>query len=375
MEHGKIWRHFDFTLLGGVAVLIILGIAMIRSTTLTSIDPAIQQYTGRQIIYALIGAVILIVVSAIDYRLWSSLSGGIYAILILLLIVVELVGLTSFGATRWIDFGFARLQPSELGKFLIALTLASTITAHSDQVGRFGFVLRTMLHVGVPIALIFIEPDLSTCVIYVVIWLALMWAAGLRWQHLAVFGGAALAILPIGFLTILGTPRLNYQADRIVHFLIPDKNSSTYQDAAYNVQQALISIGSGGLFGQGYGHGSQVQLRFLKVRQTDFIFSAISNEFGFIGALLVILLLAFVVYRIFRAGQMARDSFGSLVCYGVGAIILYQSFFNIGMNMNLLPVSGVPLPFVSYGGSSLWTFLFGIGLVESVILRHKQIEF
>jgi rod shape determining protein RodA len=348
---------------------------MIRSTTLTSIDPAIQQYTGRQIIYALIGAVILIVVSAIDYRLWSSLSGGIYVILILLLIVVELVGLTSFGATRWIDFGFARLQPSELGKFLIALTLASTITAHSDQVGRFGFVLRTMLHVGVPIALIFIEPDLSTCVIYVVIWLAMMWAAGLRWQHVAVFGGAAIAILPIGFLTILGTPRLNYQADRIVHFLIPDKNSSTYQDAAYNVQQALISIGSGGLFGQGYGHGSQVQLRFLKVRQTDFIFSAISNEFGFIGALLVILLLAFVVFRIFRAGQMARDSFGSLVCYGVGAIILYQSFFNIGMNMNLLPVSGVPLPFVSYGGSSLWTFLFGIGLVESVILRHKQIEF
>ena len=375
MEHGKIWRHFDFALLGGVALLIILGIAMIRSTTLTSIDPAVQQYTGRQIIYALIGAAILLGISAIDYRLWSSLSGGIYVLLIVMLVIVELIGLTTFGATRWIDFGFARLQPSELGKFLIALTLASTIANHSEQMGRFRFVLNTLIHVGVPIALIFIEPDLSTCVIYVVIWLAVMWAAGLRWQHLAVFGSVAVAVVPIGFLTVLATPKLSYQADRIIHFLIPDKNSPTYQDAAYNVQQALISIGSGGWFGQGYGHGSQVQLRFLKVRHTDFIFSAISNEFGFIGAIVVILLLAFVIYRIFRAGQLARDSFGSLICYGIGALILYQSFFNIGMNMNLLPVTGLPLPFVSYGGSSLWTFLFGIGLVESVILRHKQIEF
>lgn len=375
MEHGKIWRHFDFALLGGVALLIILGIAMIRSTTLTSIDPAIQQDTSRQIIYALIGAGILLVIAAIDYRLWSSLSGGIYVLLIILLVVVELIGLTTFGATRWIDFGFARLQPSELGKFLIALTLASTVASNSEQMGRFRFVLNTLIHVGVPIALIFIEPDLSTCVIYVVIWLAVMWAAGLRWQHIAVFSSVAVAVVPIGFLTILATPKLSYQADRIIHFLIPDKNSPTYQDAAYNVQQALISIGSGGWFGQGYGHGSQVQLRFLKVRQTDFIFSAISNEFGFIGAIVVILLLAFVIYRIFRAGQMARDSFGSLICYGIGAIVLYQSFFNIGMNMNLLPVTGLPLPFLSYGGSSLWTFLFGIGLVESVILRHKQIEF
>jgi len=375
MEHGKIWRHFDFALLGGVVLLIILGIAMIRSTTLTSIDSSIQQSTSRQIIYAVIGIGILIVVAAIDYRLWSSLSGGIYVTLILLLIVVKLLGLTTFGATRWIDFGFARLQPSELGKFLIALTLASTIAAQTDQIGDLRFVIRTMIHVAVPIVLIFIEPDLSTCIMYIVIWLVIMWAAGLRWQHIALFGGATVALLPVGFLTILSTPTLSYQADRIIHFLVPDKNSSTYQDAAYNVQQALISIGSGGLSGQGYGHGSQVQLRFLKVRQTDFIFSAISNEFGFIGAIVVILLMAFIVYRIFRAGQMARDTFGSLLCYGIGSIILYQAFFNIGMNMNLLPVTGLPLPFVSYGGSSLWTFIFGIGLVESVILRHKQIEF
>ena len=375
MDQSKIWRHFDFTLLGAVTLLIILGIAMIRSTTLTSIDPAVQQYTGRQIIYALVGAAILVIVSAIDYRLWSSIASGIYAALIGLLLVVEAIGLTTFGATRWIDLGIVRLQPSELGKFLIALTLGHMIASNSEQMGRFNFVIKTLVHLGVPIFLIFIEPDLSTCIIYIVIWLAMMWAAGLRWQHIAVFTGAAAAILPLGFLAILGTPALNYQANRIIHFVLPNPDSPTYQDAAYNINQALISIGSGGWFGQGYGHGSQVQLRFLKVRHTDFIFSAISNEFGFIGAVVVIVLLAFVIYRIFRAGQKARDLYGSLICYGIGAIVLYQSFFNIGMNMSLLPVTGLPLPFVSYGGSSLWTFLFGIGLVESVVLRHKQIEF
>jgi rod shape determining protein RodA len=292
-----------------------------------------------------------------------------------LLLVVEAIGLTTFGATRWIDLGIVRLQPSELGKFLIALTLGHMIASNSDQIGRFNFVVKTLLHLGVPIFLIFIEPDLSTCIIYIVIWLAMMWAAGLRWQHIAVFTGAAAAIVPLGFLAILGTPALSYQADRIIHFVLPNPDSPTYQDAAYNINQALISIGSGGWFGQGYGHGSQVQLRFLKVRHTDCIFSAISNEFGFIGAVVVIVLLAFVIYRIFRAGQKARDLYGSLICYGIGAIVLYQSFFNIGMNMSLLPVTGLPLPFVSYGGSSLWTFLFGIGLVESVVLRHKQIEF
>jgi rod shape determining protein RodA len=375
MDQGKIWRHFDFTLLGAVTLLIILGIAMIRSTTLTSIDPAVQQYTSRQIIYALVGAAILVIVSAIDYRLWSSIASGIYAVLIGLLVVVEAIGLTTFGATRWIDLGIVRLQPSELGKFLIALTLGHMIASNSEQIGRFRFVLKTLVHLGVPILLIFIEPDLSTCIIYIVIWLAMMWAAGLRWQHIAVFTGAATAIVPLAFLAILGTPALSYQADRIIHFVLPNPDSPTYQDAAYNINQALISIGSGGWFGQGYGHGSQVQLRFLKVRHTDFIFSAISNEFGFIGAVVVIVLLAFVIYRIFRAGQKARDLYGSLICYGIGAIVLYQSFFNIGMNMSLLPVTGLPLPFVRYGGSSLWTFLFGIGLVESVVLRHKQIEF
>ncbi len=374
MEHGKIWRHFDFMLLGGVALLIIFGTAMIRSTLLSSPDGGAYEMS-RHLIFVLVGVPIVFIISAIDYRLWGNLTGAIYATLIVLLLLVELLAETRFGAARWLSFGSFLFQPSELGKFLITLTLGHFVASRAEGLGKITMVIRSLVHVGVPMALIFIEPDLSTSVIYAVIWFTLMWAAGLRWRHLALLAASAAAALPVGFLAVLNTPALNYQANRLIHFIIPDTSSVDYQDAAYNVNQALISIGSGGWFGQGYGNGSQVQLRFLKVRHTDFIFSALSNEFGFLGAIVIIALIAFVVFRIFRAGSLARDLYGKLICYGVGMIILYQSFFNIGMNMNLLPVSGIPLPFVSYGGSALWTFLFGIGLVQSVVLRHKAIEF
>jgi rod shape determining protein RodA len=159
---------------------------------------------------------------------------------------------------------------------------------------------------------------------------------------------------------------------RVVNFLFPNPEESFGN--IYNVEQARIAIGSGGLFGQGYGSGTQVQLRFLKVRHTDFIFSAMSQEFGFTGAVIFLLLLMFVIYRCLRAAATARDLFGSLICYGVAVLLLFQGSFNVGMNLNLFPVSGLPLPFLSYGGSSLLTSLLGIGLVESVRLRHKRIE-
>jgi rod shape determining protein RodA len=375
MERGRIWRHFDFWLIGAVTLLVIFGIAMIRSTTLTSVDTDIQALPGRQIVFTLIGVVILFVTSAIDYRFWSATSSSIYLLLLGLLVLVLFLGVDIFGARRWFDLQLINFQPSELGKFLIVLTLGTYVANRRDELNRLPFVLRTLAHVGLPMALIFIEPDLSTSLIYGVVWFTILWAAGLRWQHMALFAGILAIVAPVVFLIAVETPGLRYMANRLVHFLYPDPTSQAYRDAAYNVNQALIAIGSGGWFGQGYGHGTQVQLRFLKVRHTDFIFSSISNEFGFAGALVIVLLIAFVVYRIFRAGQKARDPFGAYICYGVGVILMYQAFFNIGMNMNLLPVSGIPLPFVSYGGSALWTFLFGIGLVESVILRHKQIEF
>jgi len=373
MLNAKLWRHFDFWLLGAVLLLCIFGIAMIRSATIT--NETLQDSANRQGIFLAIGIVIVLVFSLIDYRFYGAATTGIYLLLIALLIIVLGVAVVTFGAARWIPLGVINLQPSELGKFLIIITLGSYVTAHAHEIEKFSFVLKTLAHVGLPVSLILIQPDFSSCILYGLIWFTLMWAIGLRWRHIAVLTAVAVVLGVVGFLFALQSDSFGYIARRVLVFAFPDVNSQEFQDAAYNINQALISVGSGGWTGQGYGQGSQVQLRFLKVRHTDFIFAAVGNEFGFVGAFLVVVLFAFIVLRIYRAGQLARDPFGRLICYGVGTVILFEAFSNMASTLNLLPVTGSPLPFVSYGGSSLWTFLIGIGLVQSVILRQKQIEF
>ncbi|NTU57019.1 MAG: FtsW/RodA/SpoVE family cell cycle protein, partial [Anaerolineales bacterium] len=196
-------------------------------------------------------------------------------------------------------------------------------------------------------------------------------------KHIALFGG--IGFLLIGTIVILSVAGVDipflqdYQQQRIVNFLLPEEEATF--GATYNVQQALIAIGSGGLFGLGYGHGTQTQLRFLKVRHTDFIFSAISEEFGLVGALFVIVIIVLIIWRCLRAAQKARDVAGMTIAYGVATLIFFQGMVNIGVNLNIVPVSGLPLPFISYGGSGLTSLMLGIGLVESVAMRYKQLDF
>ena len=371
----KTWRHFDLALMGAVLLLILFGVTMIRSANLSSIDTAVQGQASRQVIYAVIGMVIVVAISAVDYRVYSSYSLFIYGTLLILLVVVLVVGLASFGAVRWIDLGIIDFQPAELGKFLSTLTLGAFVTQHKDLIQRFGTVVRSLIHVSVPAMLIFIQPDLSTTITYGVVWFAILWSAGVKISHLAIFVGIVGAVMPFVLWFVFTNEDYAYIGQRILRGLVPAAGAEGSQGANYNIEQALISIGSGGWFGQGYGNGSQVQLRFLKVRQTDFIYATIGNEFGFVGTVLVLLLLAFVVFRIYRIGQIARDPYGKIICFGVGTVVFFESFANIASNLNLIPVSGSVLPFLSYGGSSLWTNLIGIGLVQSVVLRHKQIEF
>jgi rod shape determining protein RodA len=367
MLNTKLWRHFDFWLLGVIVLLCIIGVAMIRSATLTSIDTDLQAQPGRQIIFTAAGIAAMLLFTIIDYRIWASFSVPIYLALLALLVVVLIIGAATFGAVRWIDLGPINLQPSELGKFLTILTLGAFVANRQH-------VIKTLVFMSGPVLLLLAQPDFSSCVMYGVIWLALMWEAGMKWQHLALLGTIALLVGVAGFFIALSDARLAYIAERVVVFFFPAPDD-TFRDATYNVNQSLIAVGSGGWFGQGYGQGSQVQLRFLKVRQTDFIFATIAHEFGLVGALLVIALFILVVVRIFRVAEQARDPYGRLIAFGVGTVIMFEAFFNIGTNLSLLPVTGSPLPFISYGGSSLLTFLIGIGLVESVALRHKQIEF
>ena len=362
------WRHFDFLLLGAVAVLVIIGITMIRSAVAGNIELAELDLVQRQLIFAVVGFVVIILTASIDYHLWSSISRTLYVGMFGLLAVLSIVGAAVFGSARWFDTGLVLIQPSELAKIVMILVLADYFARNNEKLHDMRWVLRSLLLTMGVVGWILLQPNLSTSIVIIVIWFALLWAAGLRLKHLIAFTAAGI-VLPIAAWPFL----VDYQQASIMNFLFPDL--SARHGEFYNIQQALISIGSGGWFGQGYGSGSQVQLRFLKVRWSDFIFSAMAEEFGFIGVLVIMFLLLFVIYRCLRAARLARDTFGALIAYGVATLIAFQAVVNIGVNLNLMPATGLTLPFVSYGGSSLLSALLGIGLVESVILRYKALEF
>ncbi|HSF81479.1 MAG TPA: FtsW/RodA/SpoVE family cell cycle protein [Anaerolineales bacterium] len=369
------WRHFDFLLLGAVAVLTIFGITMIRSAVAGNIELTTEtNLVERQIIFAVLGFVMVILIAGIDYHLWASLSRTLYLGTAIALAILNVAAAAVFGSARWFQVLQINIQPSELAKIVIILVLADYFTHRQEQLDDINTVLRSLIFTLGIVVWVILQPNLSTSILIMVIWFSLLWASGLRLRHLVAFIGVGLAasaiLLPILFrLDVIK----QYQLDRVTAFLFPDPNAR-FGDI-YNIQQALISIGSGGWFGQGYGSGPQVQLRFLKVRWSDFIFSAMAEEFGFIGTLLVILLIIFVIFRCLRAARLARDTFGGLIAFGVAAMIAFQTAVNIGVNLRLLPATGLTLPFISYGGSSLFTALMGIGLVQSVILRHKALEF
>jgi rod shape determining protein RodA len=375
------WRHFDFWLLGSVAFLTIFGVTMISSAIAGNIELVEANTVIKQIIFAGIGFVVLAITAMIDYRYWGALSSLLYLVMVGALAVLFLFGDALFGSSRWFSVGPILIQPSEFAKIVIILILANFFSQNIDIIKKPMTVLRSLVVTFFIIVWIILQPDLSTSIVILVLWFALLWASGLDIKLLLITGGASIGVLGIGLpLMLLNYDPENtaglikpYQLDRVINFIFPDPNASF--GAIYNVQQALISIGEGGWFGQGYGSGSQVQLRFLKVRHSDFIFSALSEEFGFAGALVVIATLAFIIARCLRAARLSSDTYGALIAYGAATLISFQTIVNIGMNLNLLPVTGLTLPFVSYGGSSLITLFIVIGLVESVLLRHKSLEF
>jgi len=360
------WRHFDFWLLGAVVVMSIFGITMIRSAIAGNVD--LEEAVQRQIIFAMIGFVVIFIASIIDYHLWASVSRPLYLITAIFLGALTIAGQALYGSARWFDTGVILIQPSEIAKIVVILVLAEFFSRNQEKIGNLWWVGQSLLYTLGIVIWILLQPNLSTSLVILVIWFSLLWASGLRLSHLLIFvaGGVTLPFVAFPFLE-------EYQQRRILNFLFPDPTASYGEN--YNIQQALISIGSGGWFGKGYFQGTQSHLRFLKVRWSDFIFSGTAEEFGFVGSVILMLLLMFVVYRCLRAARLSRDTYGALICYGVAVLLAFQGFVNIGVNLKLLPATGLPLPFISYGGSSLLSLLLGIGLVESVIIRHKSLEF
>jgi rod shape determining protein RodA len=366
VNRGLSWKNFDFLLLGAIVLASSFGTAMIRSAVAG--NEVLQPVIGRQVYFALLGIAVIFLVAALDYRYWIALYRPIYFGIMLFLVSLSNLGQVVFGAQRWFQVGVLFLQPTEFAKIVAIIVLARYFEKAQHEPRDLRWILRGFLWAFGLIFWILLQPNLSNVIVLSVIFAAMLWINGLKLKQLAAFVALGLVAFASAF------PYLErYQQERVLTFLFPDPNA-TY-GATYNVEQALIAIGSGGLFGKGYGHGSQTQLRFLKVRHTDFIFSAASEEFGMIGGILILVTLAFIVWRCIRAAQKARDLSGSMIAYGVAILIFFQASVNIGVNLNVVPVSGLPLPFISYGGSGLTSLMLGIGLVESVVMRHKQLEF
>ena len=300
------WKHFDFWLLGAVAILSIFSIAMIRSAIAGNITLA--GYDQRQTVFVVIGFVVILVTTAIDYRFWNSLNRILYFGMAGLLGILYVVGQAIFGSARWFETTYFDIQPSELAKIVIILALAEFFSRSMDRVNNPRIIFRSLLLTLGIVLWIFLQPNLGTSIVIIVIWFTLLWASGLNLKMVAVFAGVGVVLPVVGFPLLA-----DYQRARVLAFLFPDPEARLGD--SYNIQQALISIGSGGWFGKGYNLGTQVQLRFLKVRHSDFIFSAMAEEFGFVGTILVIGLLLFVIYHSKQAGQNTLHKYPAVPIY------------------------------------------------------------
>lgn len=366
----KLWRHFDILLFLVALALVALGLAVIYSASLPTTSPddkPLDMPPVRQGVSAAIGLVLMLLLARLDYRFLGNISPLLYFLAVAILLAVLAIGGTTYGAKRWINLIILPLQPSEIAKLLIIIVLAKYLADHRQQL-KYPFVaIASLLAVMIPAALVYLQPDLGTMLIFGVIWLATVIVAGVRPFHLgSILSVGALAI-PFTYVFLLR----GYMRERIATFFNPTADPL---GAGYNMMQSAISVGSGGLWGKGFTQGTQSQLHFLRIQKTDFIFSVYAEELGFIGAVALFILFVILLFRGVRVASLAPDPYGRLVAVGIVTMILFQVFINVGVNVRLLPVTGVPLPFISYGGNALITNMAALGILQSIVMRQKGKE-
>lgn len=371
----RLLRNLDLPLILTTLLLVGLGLVVVYSAThtlSTGGDP--YYYVKRQAQWGLIGAFAMIAIVGLDYRVYQKWTRVLYMATLAVLGVVIVLAPTVMGAERWIVFGPIRLQPSELAKIAIIITLAKHL-AEKNDLGNFRELISPLLHIAVPMGLVLLQPDFGTALVFAAIGLGMLYFAGANPKHLlALVLAGILAVSLAAYLSTKGLfPLLKgYQVKRLTVFLDP------YADPTgdgWNVIQSMIAIGSGGFFGKGLSGGSQTQLNFLPARHTDFIFSVVGEEFGFIGAIFLLGLFGVFFLRLLRATVVAKDRFGSLIAAGVASMFLFHLMVNVGMTLGVMPITGITLPFISQGGSSLLSNLIAVALILNIVMRRRKIQF
>jgi rod shape determining protein RodA len=362
-----VWRHVDLTLLLSTIGIAGMGVLMVYSSTRqkqesAGLDPAF--FLKRQAVYLALGLVAMALVALVDYRHIRDFTPILFGATILtLLLVISPLGTSRRGTQAWFQLGGFQFQPSEVAKVVLILALAAACAGRRGELETPRLVAALAL-AFVPMALIYAQPDLGTNLVFVGIVIAVLLVAGARPRHIAVL--TLLGITAIALVVELGMLK-DYQRDRLTAFLDPQSDS---QRSSYNLRQSQIAIAAGGVAGRGLFQGTQTNLSFVPEQHTDFIFTAVGEELGFLGGLTLLGLFGVVTWRIWRAAVLARDQFGRLLCVGVLAMLVFQIFENVGMTMGITPITGIPLPFMSYGGSALIASFIAIGLVMNVHMRR-----
>lgn len=358
-------KNFDWILLIATVLVLAIGIAVLYSTTLNMTGGSGEAI--KQLIYALIGLLLFFLAASFDYRLLKGYTAPLYLFVIFMLVILFFVGKNISGATRWIDFGFFQLQPSEIAKIFMIIVMAKYFAVHHEVMNKFKHIARSFIFMLIPLILVAAQPDLGTSIVFIIIWLSMVLVSNIKKLYVAAIG-----VLGIGAMPLIWIFLADYQKQRILTFLNP---AGDPQGAGWNVTQALIAIGSGRFLGRGLGHGPQSQLNFIPEKHTDFIFAAMAEELGFLGVMVFLSLFLVIIIRGIRAAFSAKDLFGTYLATGIVAMIFFHVFVNVGMNIGIMPVTGIPLPLTSYGGTSVLVTLASIGILESIIIRYKKIDF
>ncbi|HBG81474.1 TPA: rod shape-determining protein RodA [candidate division CPR2 bacterium] len=366
MSKKILFKNFDWVLFAVVGLLISFGLLTIYSTAFAETD-AKGNKAISQAVFAALGFILVFVFAKIDYRVFRKFTGLFYVIMIALLLVVEFAGSNVLGATRWINLGFFQLQPSEVAKIISIIILAKYFSDHNEEMWRVKHIIISGIYIIIPVLMVAKQPDLGTAIVIFSIWLGMLFVSNVKRSTLIKMAGIGLAILPLMWFTLH-----DYQKNRILTLFSPDAD---VLGKGWNVEQANIAIGSGQFFGRGFGYGSQSHLNFLPMQHTDFAFAVLAEEMGFLGSVILIGLYFLLLYRVLAIAKSSRDSFGMFIATGTAVMFFVHIFVNIGMNIRLMPATGIPLPFISAGGTAILINLAAIGILESIYSRHKKIDF
>jgi rod shape determining protein RodA len=360
-------RRFDWLLMGAIFILMMMGLV-----TLFSLENASQfPFFVRQLIWVGVGFAALFSISFLDFRFFRAQSGvvlGLYLFTTLLLLFLIISNITFRGVAAWIQIGQVFVQPVEVAKLSLIILLAKFFSNRHIEIYRIRHLIVSGVYFLIPTVLVLLQPDLGSALVLIVIWLSVIVFSGMKFRHIVILGIASILVAGIAWMFVLAP----YQKARITSFLNPYNDP---KGAGYQMIQSMIAVGSGGLWGKGLGYGSQSHLNFLPEAETDFIFAAFAEEWGFVGVAVMLLLFLVVLFRIIWIGMKSSDSFSRLYVIGFAAFIFSQTFVHVGMNMGVMPITGITLPFVSYGGSSLVSILIGVGILQNIkINSRKQIE-